>query len=863
MDVNKTFKGACSVCLAAFLAFPMSSFSSVLAGISDSGDCSAVGTGSSTNSVSWEVTAEGVLTISGSGEMEDFAESISSPWYDKASNITSIVIEDGVTSIGNYAFYGLNNAETVEIPSSVKRIGVDAFKGAKCEAVGEDGVRYAGGWLTGFDSTEENKSSDIKVASDTIGIADFASSGIDVSSILLPESIKHIGENSLKGSSLKSVYFEGNGENLNINEIRDKVAAGVEIYYTVVNGQNISVENVNETLKYHVGERPTFSATLTDNGGTAPRLTMEEKWVNISDSTDEITKDNNNKFKENVKYKYVIILKLNSDKFNFQRLMAINNKSVEVDSASPLTGTVTFRDVFNALISIDSVEVSKSENFDISCNTVGSKPKFAQSVSANANYSISYEAWEKVNSSGKVEKRVVSGDYPSSGTEVAKLENFEENGLYKYTVCLLPKDKYYFNPSVSTKLGGESVKNSVITEEKVVMTSAVLGTKHYFPLTTKERVEPTCTKPGNIKYYQCPTCTKLFADENAQSSLTYDDTVLAIVDHTYEKVEAKEPTCTEKGNIEYFKCKECGKLFKSENGQAGKEITDASSVEIEMIPHTFDESTFISDGENGHYHKCKYCDAHSETVAHTFGEAWLSDSESHYHKCKDCDYKKDVTKHTFDKKVEDKKYLKDGLTCGDVISYYKSCECGESSKGTKSEETFENEKGKKVEHEFGKDGVCTICKATDYKLSAVDGNTYTETENGSLVFRANGSLDKLSSVKVDGTVLTKDKDYTVKSGSTIVELKNDYLKTLSAGDHTLTLVYEDGECETKFDVKAADSKTGDDESKTDDGNGSKGNVISDIIYKTGDNPGLISLISTVLTSGLASVWFAKKRRKNR
>ena len=62
MNVNKTVKGACSVCLAAFLAFPMSSFSSVLAGISDSGDCSAVGTGSSTNSVSWEVTAEGVLT---------------------------------------------------------------------------------------------------------------------------------------------------------------------------------------------------------------------------------------------------------------------------------------------------------------------------------------------------------------------------------------------------------------------------------------------------------------------------------------------------------------------------------------------------------------------------------------------------------------------------------------------------------------------------------------------------------------------------------------------------------------------------------------------------------------------------------
>ena len=218
--------------------------------------------------------------------------------------------------------------------------------------------------------------------------------------------------------------------------------------------------------------------------------------------------------------------------------------------------------------------------------------------------------------------------------------------------------------------------------------------------------------------------------------------------------------------------------------------------------------------------------------------------------------------HTFDKKVEDEKYLKEGLTCGDVISYYKSCECGESSKDTENEETFESKEGNKLEHEFGKDGVCTICQATDYKVSAVDGNTYYENENGSFVFRANGSLDKLLSVKVDGTVLTQGKDYTVKSGSTIVELKNDYLKTLGEGEHTLTIVYEDGQCETNFDVKAGNT-TSNDYTKIDDNTGSKGDIISDIIYKTGDNAGLISLISTVLTSGLASVWFAKKRRKNR
>ena len=51
------------------------------------------------------------------------------------------------------------------------------------------------------------------------------------------------------------------------------------------------------------------------------------------------------------------------------------------------------------------------------------------------------------------------------------------------------------------------------------------------------------------------------------------------------------------------------------------------------------------------------------------------------------------------------------------------------------------------------------------------------------------------------------------SGSTIVTLKVDYLKTLSVGTHKLTVVYNDGECSTNFEVKkSADSqspKTGD------------------------------------------------------
>ena len=71
-------------------------------------------------------------------------------------------------------------------------------------------------------------------------------------------------------------------------------------------------------------------------------------------------------------------------------------------------------------------------------------------------------------------------------------------------------------------------------------------------------------------------------------------------------------------------------------------------------------------------------------------------------------------------------------------------------------------------------------------------------------FVANGDFSKFTGVKLDGTLVAADK-YTAVSGSTVITLKKDYLSTLSVGKHTLTIVYNDGECSTEFEIKAAQS----------------------------------------------------------
>jgi len=77
-----------------------------------------------------------------------------------------------------------------------------------------------------------------------------------------------------------------------------------------------------------------------------------------------------------------------------------------------------------------------------------------------------------------------------------------------------------------------------------------------------------------------------------------------------------------------------------------------------------------------------------------------------------------------------------------------------------------------------------------------------EDATGNLVFRCNGDLEKLVKVRVDEQEVD-DKYIILKVGSTIVTLKNEFLDTLSNGNHTLELVYVDGTIETTFKVEGS------------------------------------------------------------
>ena len=79
------------------------------------------------DNLTWTLTEDGVLNIRGTGDMYDYPGDVETPWSEYWDIIETVNIENGVTSIGDFAFWGCSAMTEVNIPDSVTRIGVGAF----------------------------------------------------------------------------------------------------------------------------------------------------------------------------------------------------------------------------------------------------------------------------------------------------------------------------------------------------------------------------------------------------------------------------------------------------------------------------------------------------------------------------------------------------------------------------------------------------------------------------------------------------------------------------------------------------------------------------------------------------------------
>ena len=225
---------------------------------------------------------DGVLTVSGTGAMYDSEEYRDSPFYSIRDQITAIVIEDGITSIGDRMFGGCavqdvsigksverigqwtftycTELQSIVIPDNVTFIDDQAFFG--CEGLQSldlgNGVKYIGG--NAFENCESLQSVTIPDSVETIDGYAF-SHCIKLKSVEIGDGVKNIGAYAFRYCfSLENVDFGGN-----------EMSLGEYVFYECGSLQNI---NIGNGVKY-IGEGAFFNCD-------------ELQSVTIADSVTEI-----------------------------------------------------------------------------------------------------------------------------------------------------------------------------------------------------------------------------------------------------------------------------------------------------------------------------------------------------------------------------------------------------------------------------------------------------------------------------------------------------------------------------------------------------------------------------------------------
>ena len=143
----------------------------------------------------------GLLVISGNGPMTNFSSYVQTPWKSFSSSIKRVVIESGVTSIGDNAFQECTSLSTITIPNSVDDVSASALTETAWYDNQPDGLVYAGKVAYKYKGTAP-EGTEITIKEGTLSITASAfwdCSGI--SKITIPASVSKVGEWAFYGCS--------------------------------------------------------------------------------------------------------------------------------------------------------------------------------------------------------------------------------------------------------------------------------------------------------------------------------------------------------------------------------------------------------------------------------------------------------------------------------------------------------------------------------------------------------------------------------------------------------------------------------------------------------------------------------------
>ena len=166
---------------------------------------------------------------------------------------------------------------------------------------------------------------------------------------------------------------------------------------------------------------------------------------------------------------------------------------------------------------------------------------------------------------------------------------------------------------------------------------------HVHVMSAVDEVAATCQQTGNLAYYICKGCEKLYLDEEGNTEIALKDTVIPIAEHTPVTDVAVEPGCESVGKTEGSHCSVCDSIL-------------VEQTDIPAVGHKWDdgvvskEPTCLQTGIKT-FTCINHCGStkteEMEAVGHRYSEEWSNNSMAHWHKCV-CGDSKDTAAHSFE-----------------------------------------------------------------------------------------------------------------------------------------------------------------------------------------------------------------------
>lgn len=168
-------------------------------------DAATVSSGTCGNNITWELSDEGTLMLSGTGNMPNYDFYSHTPWYSYREQVKKVYIDSGITSVGKYAFSNCSGLTSVIISNSVLSIGYSAF--SSCSSLTSSIIGNSVTSIGDYAFASCSGLTSVEIPNSVTSIGNMTFYGCSkIKSVIIGSSVKSIGSSAFSNcSSLTSL----------------------------------------------------------------------------------------------------------------------------------------------------------------------------------------------------------------------------------------------------------------------------------------------------------------------------------------------------------------------------------------------------------------------------------------------------------------------------------------------------------------------------------------------------------------------------------------------------------------------------------------------------------------------------------